>query len=394
MVKMIMYILIVGLSGGVAVLLFWTGRATRLVHRALRRELQMIRDELKQAEHHPARQFDLLDPVYRTVVFQVHSKVKMKRPELEQVVSDELNRLIKNKRSAIWSSVTVTGRSALALMMLTVSLVGGYAAYHEAQTMDWPGSTQVASSSATILDETFELPAQVSSPEELGQALAYHMSQFDETFSIRYIGKSRDFEQTMDEAWDWLEMNHIYVFRLSRGGETEYRDHGGYVDLDVELAYDMNIEEAKQIEARVDQVIADMPDGLNDYEKVKYINDYVVLNTAYKLDSRASPYTPYSILFNGEGVCEGYALTTLLLLEAAGVEARYISGEAGTELHAWNLVKLDGAWYHLDTTWNDPVPNRPGEVGYDYFLVSDATLQKDHTWEVGDYPVTSIADFR
>lgn len=391
--KMILYMLMIGLSGGASLLLFRTGRTTSLVHRALRRELQTIRDELKQAEHHPARQFDLLDPVYRTVVFQVHSKVKMKRTELEQLVSDELNRLIKNKRSAVWSSVTVTGRSVLALMMLSICLVGGYAVYHEAQIMDWPGSTKVASSSATILAETFELPAQVASPEELGQALAYHMSQFDKTFSIRYIGKSRDFEQTMDEAWDWLEMNHIYVFRLSRGGETEYRDHGGYVDLDVELAYDMNIEEAKQIEARVDQVIAEMPVGLNDFEKVKYINDYVVLNTAYNLESQASPYTPYSILFNGEGVCEGYALTTLLLLEAAGVEAKYISGEVRTGLHAWNLVKLEGAWYHLDTTWNDPVPNRPGEVGYDYFLVSDATLRSDHTWEMGEYPATAMADY-
>lgn len=391
---MMMYILMIGLSGGVAVLLFRAGRVARLVHRALRRELRTIHDELKQAEHHPARQFELLDPVYRKVVFQVHPRVKMNRTDLEQLVSDELNRLIKNKRSAVWSYVTVAGRSMLALMMLSICLVGGYAAYHEAQTMDWPGSTQVASSTATILDETFELPAQVASSEELGQALAYHMSQFDETFSISYIGKSRDFEQTMDEAWDWLEANHIYVFRLSRGGETEYRDYGGYVELDVKLAYDMNIEEAKQIEMKVDQVVAEMPVGLNDFEKVKYINDYVVLNTAYNLDSQASPYTPYSILFNGEGVCEGYALTTLLLLEAAGVEAKYISGEVQTGLHAWNLVKLDGAWYHLDTTWNDPVPNRVGEVGYDYFLVSDATLQKDHAWETGDYPVTAVADFQ
>lgn len=340
---MMMYILMIGLSGGVAVLLFQAGRVARLVHRALRRELHTIHDELKQAEHHPARQFELLDPLYRKVVFQIHSQVKMKRIDLEQLVSDELNRLIKNKRSAVRSYVTVTGRSVLALTMLSICLVGGYAAYHEAKTMDWPGSTQVASSSATILDETFELPAQVASSEELGQALAYHMSHFDETFSISYIGKSRDFEQTMDEAWNWLEANHIYVFRLSRGGETEYRDHGGYVELDVELAYDMNIEEAKQIEAKVDQVVAEMPVGLNDFEKVKYINDYVVLNTAYNLDSQASPYTPYSILFNGEGVCEGYKLTTLLLLEAAGVEARYISGEVQTGLHAWNLVKLDGA---------------------------------------------------
>ncbi|TCI39060.1 MULTISPECIES: transglutaminase domain-containing protein [unclassified Exiguobacterium] len=392
--NVIIYTLIVLLSGGITILLFRQGREMRIVHRALKRELRPIRIELKTYEHNPAKQFELLDPVYRKVVFQVHPKLKMKRTQLEQMVSNELNRLIKSKRSALWSSIVVTGRGVLTMTMLGVSFVSGYMVYMEGNMTEIFGPKQVESQSATILGDTFELPNQIASPEELGRAIAYHMSQFDDSFSIRYIGKSRDFEQTMDEAWDWLEANHIYVFRLSRGGETEYRDHGGYVDLDMRLAYDMNIEEAKQIEAKVDQVVEEMPSGLNDYEKVKYVNDFVVLNTAYNLKSAASPYTPYSILFNGEGVCEGYALTTLLLLEAAGVEAKYISGEAGTELHAWNLVKLDGAWYHLDTTWNDPVPNRPGEVGYDYFLVSDATLQKDHKWEVGDYPATGRVDFQ
>ncbi|TCI57427.1 hypothetical protein EVJ24_01215 [Exiguobacterium sp. SH1S21] len=392
--NVIMYTLIVLLSGGITILLFRQGHEMRIVHRALKRELRPIRIELKQYEHNPAKQFELLDPVYRKVVFQVHPKLKMKRTQLEQMVSDELNRLIKSRRSALWSSIVVTGRGVLTMTMLGVSFVSGYMVYMEGDMTELFGPKQVKSQTATILGDTFELPEQIASPEELGMALAYHMSQFDESFSIRYIGKSLDFEQTMDEAWDWLEANHIYVFRLSRGGETEYRDHGGYVDLDMQLAYDMNVAEAKQIEAKVDQVVTEMPSGLNDYEKVKYVNDYVVLNTAYNLDSVASPFTPYSILFNGEGVCEGYALTTLLLLEAAGVEARYISGEARTELHAWNLVKLDGAWYHLDTTWNDPVPNRPGKVGYDYFLVSDETLQKDHTWEAGNYPVTGRTDFQ
>ncbi|MDX5323826.1 MAG: hypothetical protein LPJ96_09445, partial [Exiguobacterium sp.] len=386
--------LIMGLSGGVGVLLFRTGRATRLVQQALRRELRTIDDELKRAEHNPARQFDLLDPIYRKVVFQVHSNVKMKRAELEQLVSDELNRLIKSRRSAVWSSIAMTGRNVLALIMLGVSAVGGYATYQEAKIIEWPGSRQVVSSSATILDETFELPSQIASPEELGMALAYHMSRFDEAFSIRYIGKTKGFDETMEAAWDWLEANHIYVFRLSRGGESQYRDHGGYVDLDMKLAYDMTTEEAHQISARVERIVQDMPIGLNDFEKVKYVNDFVVLNTAYNLESAASPYTPYSILFNGEGVCEGYALTTLLLLEASGVETRYISGEVETGLHAWNLVKLDGEWYHLDTTWNDPVPNQPGKVRYDYFLVSDATLRADHTWEEGKYPVTAFEDYK
>ncbi|WP_167615693.1 transglutaminase domain-containing protein [Exiguobacterium aurantiacum] len=364
-----------------------------MIHTYLKRQLDPLKSELKSHEHNPAKQFELLDPIYRAVVFQTHSKLKMKRARLEEMVSDELNRLLKSRRSALWSSIVVIGRGVLALIMLSVSTASGYIVYTELETSDLFGPKQVESQTATILGDTFELPGQIASPEELGMALAYHMSQFDESFAIRYIGKNNDFEQMMEQAGDWIETNHIYVYRLSRQWETQFTDYGGYVDIEFDIAYDMTTEQAHQIEEKIDQVVEEIPTGLNDYEKVKYVNDFVVLNTAYNLYSVASPFTPYSILFNGEGVCEGYALTTLLLLEAAGVEARYISGEAGTELHAWNLVKLDGAWYHLDTTWNDPVPNRPGEVGYNYFLVSDETLRADHTWEEETYPVTATANY-
>ena len=61
------------------------------------------------------------------------------------------------------------------------------------------------------------------------------------------------------------------------------------------------------------------------------------------------------------------------------------SGNYG-EGHAWNLVQLDGQWYHLDVTWNDPLPDRGNEVRYGYFLVSDTHLARDHTWIMADYP--------
>lgn len=388
------YVIIMLLAGGVAVLLFLNSRDRLFVYLALRQQLRRLQLELNRYKHNPAKQFELLDPVYQRVVFQLYPKLKMERSKLEELVSDELNRLIKSKRSSLWASIAVAGRGLLAGLMLSLSTVSGYVAYTKIDVTNWFEPKHVVSETNILRGETFELPDQIGSPKELGMALAYHMSQFDESFAIRYIGDSKNFEQTMEQAGNWLEANHIYVYRLSRQWETQVTNYGGYVDVELDITYDMTTEQANQIQARVDQVVAEMPVGLNDFEKVKYINDYVVLNTAYNLESQASPYTPYSILFNGEGVCEGYALTTLLLLEAAGVEARYISGEAGTALHAWNLVKLDGSWYHLDTTWNDPVPNRPGEVRYDYFLVSDATLQKDHTWEIGDYPLTAMVDFQ
>lgn len=57
--------------------------------------------------------------------------------------------------------------------------------------------------------------------------------------------------------------------------------------------------------------------------------------------------------------------------------------------HAWNKVKVDGKWYNLDTTWNDPTPNSPTEVSYNYFLISDKILAKDHDWIKSNYPAAS-----
>lgn len=79
------------------------------------------------------------------------------------------------------------------------------------------------------------------------------------------------------------------------------------------------------------------------------------------------------------------------------MENLYVSGNVGEELHAWNLVKLDGEWYHLDTTWNDPIYTGIfkwlGEQTYDYFLISDKKMKKDHEWDYELYPQTALKSY-
>ena len=363
------------------------------IHTRLRAGLFSVRHALRAAKHHPGRQFDILDPIYRGVVFQLNGRNLMKRTQLEQAVNDELNRVLKYG----WlSSLALVGRWALAMIFFGIASVSGNIVAQETKSFDvanWFGPQHVENET-TVLGKSFKLPYEIDSAETLGTAIAYHMTRFDETFSIPYTGDTGDMQQTMDAAWEWIERHHIYVYRLSRGGESKWIEQNGVFNLQMKLNYDMTASEAAQVQERVSEVIRDMPRDLDEVGKVKYVNDYVVSHTAYNLDSQASPYTPYSILFNGEGVCEGYALTTLLLLEAAGIEARYISGEVASGLHAWNRVRVNNEWYHLDTTWNDPVPNQPGNGRDDYFLVSDATLRADHKWEPSHYPVTAVHDYQ
>ena len=63
-----------------------------------------------------------------------------------------------------------------------------------------------------------------------------------------------------------------------------------------------------------------------------------------------------------------------LLMDMAGVPCEVVTNDT----HAWNVVQIDGEWYHVDTTWDDPTPNREGYVRYNYFLKSDAYMSRDH----------------
>jgi len=57
------------------------------------------------------------------------------------------------------------------------------------------------------------------------------------------------------------------------------------------------------------------------------------------------------------------------------------------------LVNIDSSWYHLDATWDDPVPDQKGRIRYTYFNVPDSIMQKDHSWNVLEYPAATIQSY-
>ena len=129
--------------------------------------------------------------------------------------------------------------------------------------------------------------------------------------------------------------------------------------------------------------------GMSDYEIAKALHDYVVLNTAYGFPSDVprptAVYSGYFSLLWGCGVCTDYAMAYQLLMDMAGIPCGMVTNAS----HAWNIVQLDGEWYHVDTTWDDPTPNREGYVRYDYFLKSDSYMSQDHFDYESEHPCTS-----
>lgn len=138
------------------------------------------------------------------------------------------------------------------------------------------------------------------------------------------------------------------------------------------------MKQAKAIVSSIIQV------GMDDHEKVKAIHDYVVKHASY--DTSYKAYTAYEALVNRSAVCQGYALLTYQLLKEAGIENHFVVGTGEGQPHAWNLVKIEKKWYHLDTTFDDPVPDEQGRVTYSYFNLSDEQIARNHEWNRGDYP--------
>lgn len=132
-----------------------------------------------------------------------------------------------------------------------------------------------------------------------------------------------------------------------------------------------------RMELEVKRALAQIPAGASDFDKARILHDYLVLNCAYDEENYyagtipAVSYSAYGALVNHVAVCNGYTLAYQKLCQAAGLECQVVHGVN----HAWNVVMIDGQWYHVDTTWDDPVPNRPNTTRYAYFLLSQGGIE-------------------
>lgn len=134
------------------------------------------------------------------------------------------------------------------------------------------------------------------------------------------------------------------------------------------------------VQAQAEKVISEniSPD-MSDIQKVKTIHDWICKNTVYDsgLSGDRKNHNDASVFMNDSTVCEGYARIANILYHTAEIESYYVSGVN----HAWNIVKLNNNYFHVDTTWDDG-----DRISYDWFMKSDDELRKSDdnhaSWEL------------
>ena len=142
-----------------------------------------------------------------------------------------------------------------------------------------------------------------------------------------------------------------------------------------------------EFENAIDNILEGVTSSMTEYEKEKYLHDALAMRVAYVEGGNA--HNAYGALVEGKAVCEGYAEALQCLLHRVGIQSFIAIGSSvnpstgSSEGHAWNTVKIDGKYYHLDLTWND----QGSKLFYAYFNVSDEIITKDHVIDEAEFPI-------
>jgi transglutaminase-like putative cysteine protease len=203
----------------------------------------------------------------------------------------------------------------------------------------------------------FSVIARGISEEDIARELSYLFSDFD---LLRY-----------DWRYEAFDENSGYVIKFHADYAMDAVVYYAYATGEV---WRLN-EKETEVYIAAERILNDIP-KTSEYEKALAIHDYLVLHMRY--DAENSYRDPYGALILGSGVCEAYARTFKMLAKMAGLECDYVFGQA-KGAHAWNRVKVNGEYFYVDVTYDDPVPDAPGRLSRKYFYLGAAEMNKDHT---------------
>ena len=226
--------------------------------------------------------------------------------------------------------------------------------------------------------------------EEIEQALGEMTDTVK--LSTEPIGQGLD-EQDIDRIFQCVLIDHPEIFyttgytytKYSRGDRTVGIDFAGTYSLPREEA----VNKAEEIRERASEWLSDIPSDASEYDKVKAVYEKIIFSTDYDLNASDNQNIA-SVFLGNSSVCQGYAKATQYLLNHLGVMCTLVQGTVDTgEAHAWNLVRVDGDYYYVDTTWGDAsyrMEDGSGqeelpEINYDYLCVTTQELLRTHCIE-------------
>lgn len=196
-------------------------------------------------------------------------------------------------------------------------------------------------------------------------------SNYQNDIDMLTINNGEGFKETIS-----LLNNFVHPYNSSNNIKLTY---GGDYTIGIAINKAYSNDDITAINEIVDKVIKEkLNNNMPTREKIKIIHDYIIDNAEYdklkyenKNDTTYKSNTAYGVLVQGYGTCNGYADAMAIFLDKLNI----INYKISNSEHIWNLVYLDGKWYHLDLTWDDPISDV--NINRDtYFLITTSELEE------------------
>ena len=230
-------------------------------------------------------------------------------------------------------------------------------------------------------------------PSEAAELLREQMKERMETAVVYFATERSDYPNVSREIWTEA-MAHTGQpkegdslkwqwggYNLSRSGYI--RSGIYYITCTFTITWYTTPEQEEELDEAVASVLSQkglLDNTKSSYAKTKIIYDYLCENVTYDYDhlddaTYTLQYTAYAAMINKTSVCQGYALLFYRLALESGVDARLIAGTGNGGAHGWNIVKVGGKYYNLDSTWD------VGRTTYRYFLKCPANFENHVRYE-------------
>ena len=197
------------------------------------------------------------------------------------------------------------------------------------------------------------------------------------SFYCKYDDCNKDMKEMLDDR-DFLPIinNFVHPYNSFETISVNVTSMDRITITSRKVYSDLEIE---HINAYIEEFIKNnIKPTMSDYDKIKLFHDYIINNYEYDENKGYRSYSAYTLITKGKAICGGYSDIMAIYLSRLGIKNYKISSAS----HIWNYVYLDGKWYHLDATWDDPVASdgKP-HLLHNFFLITTSELHKLDTIE-------------
>ncbi|MCR5271407.1 MAG: hypothetical protein K6E13_00280 [Lachnospiraceae bacterium] len=194
--------------------------------------------------------------------------------------------------------------------------------------------------------------------------------------------------EKLDDVFNRVLADHGELFWVSGYSYTEYTIGGMVVGIEFTPGYSMTKTERDSIQEQIDSAVSGYTDAVpaeaDDYTKLKILYTLLASNVTYDKNAKDNQ-TIVSVFLNRSTVCQGFANALQYLATKCGIQSIVVTGMGMEELHAWNMINIEGSFYHVDVTWanttftDTETENSASIINYSYLCMTDSDISADYT---------------